>query len=286
MAVALPQMLSPPPAVVGAPANATARQGGVEEFVRLKISPQGAVETCALELVSGYGAFDLRFCSLISRAQFRPATDAEGNPLYGVVGVGVHYLGAEVSVDHASPDVELTLERLPAGASIHPVAQLAVLVSSDGRLEACEVVTSSGVAALDHAACASGLASIGLQAATDQAGTRVRSLQSVNVGFGAFAAVVLKKDPAYAGLGASGPYFPERAQRLGVPGYAIIECDADADGVLTGCDTREEYPHAFGFALSAKKMAETKWMRAVPGPPRKVLIRVDYPLAPHFRRRP
>ena len=49
-------------------------------------------------------------------------------------------------------------------------------------------------------------------------------------------------------------FYPERAQRAGMPGEALIECIADADGALNGCRILMEKPAGAGFGHSALEL--------------------------------
>jgi TonB family protein len=225
----------------------------------------------------------LRICEFVSSIKFVPAKDANGQPLYGVVTAQFRWTPDGAEEKTISPDVDLTVAHLPNGATIHPIVKTAVLVGSDGKVEGCSVAETSGVQALDNVACKAGLAAEALQPAKDKTGVHVRALQSLSVGFGAYAQVVLQKNSAYAALGAAGPYFPERAQRLNVSGSVIIECAADAGGALTDCAIKEEIPEGFGFGQAAQKMARTKWMKAAPGSGNRVVIQIEFPASGNFR---
>jgi len=283
LAVALPQVVSPLPPAKGVPPSALSRGSGVSASVRLTISPQGDVDRCVLLERSVYPALDSQICASMNAVKFSPAKDADGSPIYGVVTSQIHWMGREAREEPAAPDVDLNLAHMPAGASSRPTSQVAVIVNQQGVVEGCSIVGSSGVAALDAVACKQGISAASLKAARTKADAAVRSVQSLNVGFSSYAQVVLKRDPDYAALGAAGPFFPERALRLNVSGYAIIDCASDARGLLTQCVTKEESPKGYGFSEAALKMAETQWMKAAPGSGDHATIRVDFPASANFR---
>jgi len=278
-AAALPQMISPTPPLTGWRSNGPTV---IEAFFRLTITPKGSVERCTPVMVTP-PAEPTRMCELVSSIKFVAAKDATGQPLYSLVTAQFRWTPAGAEEKTISPDVDLTVAHLPSGATVHPIAKTAVLIGSDGKIEGCSVAETSGVQLLDNIACKAGLAAEAFLSAKDKTGTNVRALQSLSVGFGAYARVVLQKDAAYAALGAAGPYFPERAQRLNVSGSVIIECAADTGGVLTDCATKEEVPQGFGFAQAAQKMAQTKWMKAAPGSGDHVVIRIEFPASRNFR---
>jgi hypothetical protein len=71
--------------------------------------------------------------------------------------------------------------------------------------------------------------------------------------------VVFAKMPGrYKAYGSPGPYFPERAERLNVNGYGVIECRVMAQGVLNACASVSETPDGFDFAAAALRMASVR----------------------------
>lgn len=65
-------------------------------------------------------------------------------------------------------------------------------------------------------------------------------------------------------LGGPGPYYPERAHRLGITGTALIECTLAAKGRLNDCRAIEEQPSGQNFIDAAMLMAKRGWMTAKP----------------------
>ena len=49
-------------------------------------------------------------------------------------------------------------------------------------------------------------------------------------------------------------YYPERAQRFGINGAAIVSCNVTAVGTLESCTVVEETPSGFGFGVAALRM--------------------------------
>ena len=99
----------------------------------------------------------------------------------------------------------------------------------------------------------------------------------------AIGSMVVKTDPRYRQLGAAGPYYPERAVRMNVHGYAVIACHVAPDQSLADCRILTEAPADFGFGIAAVYMAKNGWMKAaLPDaqephtPDGWVLARVDY----------
>lgn len=64
--------------------------------------------------------------------------------------------------------------------------------------------------------------------------------------------------------GTAGPYFPDRALRMGVNGSALIECVVSADGSLNDCIPKSESAPDFGFADAALQMARKGAITAAP----------------------
>jgi TonB family protein len=284
LALTPPQMVSPPPAPKGIPPTALEREGGVDIILRVKISPKGEVEQCSPIVLSSYPDFDLRVCDRVTRSTFKPGTDADGAPIYGITTLQIHFEKGAADERVISPDLDLTLDHMPADSSVHPKAQVAILVDPEGHVEDCRVFRPSGVAAVDSQTCKVATATAPFEPVRDDTGRAVRSVQAITVGFGAYAKVIFKRDSAYAALGPAGPFSPERAQRLGVSGYAILDCASNADGALTNCLTKDEAPAGYGFGPAARLMALRGWMKAAPGSGKDVVVRVEFPSQAHFRR--
>jgi len=285
LAASLPQLAGPAPPASDLPPGVLQKLQVVDVYLRLTVAPTGDVEGCRPINSSGFAPFDAKICAAMKLRKLDPVKDNIGNPVYAVIEVHFQWSGdgRGEQITQSTPDVDLTIQHMPSGAPDHPVAQLAVVIDQNGKVESCQVSKPSGAPALDAVACKAGLAAAGLEPAIDNAGAKVRSVQSLNVGFNIYTAGIFQRNPRFAGLGDAGPYFPERAQRLNVGGYAVLECVSAPDGVLSGCLVKEEAPKGFGFGMAGRKMAEEKWMRAAPRSGEKILIRVDFPPSGNFR---
>lgn len=154
---------------------------GITAF-RLTVGTDGRVSDCTVTSSSGSTALDAATCRILrARARFSPATDGSGNPREShVVSRARWVLPPEPSL--TVPDIELLAEATAAlvGAGVeqprpldalsnlfaaadYPAEAIAaetladtdlrLAIGVDGRVAGCTVVASSGLSALDDAAC-------------------------------------------------------------------------------------------------------------------------------------
>lgn len=71
--------------------------------------------------------------------------------------------------------------------------------------------------------------------------------------------------------------YPERANRLGVDGKAVLECQVAVDGRLANCQVTQESPADMGFAKAALALAP-QFQMTPPPPGRTEPARVTIPL--------
>ena len=88
-------------------------------------------------------------------------------------------------------------------------------------------------------------------------------------------------DPAVL-EGTAGPYFPDRALRMGVDGSAVIECVLSANGELDDCVPVSESVPNFSFLDAAMRMAKEGAIKAKPrivdgGPVDEEVVQVTVP---------
>ncbi len=172
------------------PASAMSRgEQGTVRFA-LDIGPDGRVTGCTIVVSSGSSALDNATCRIMrSRARFTPARDARGQPV-GDAGRGslAWFLPVTTAPDLAyvpSPGVPAaTASAAPSsvfmGTLVEPararanlasyvtagdypasalhrgedgVVRFRLAVGADGRVAKCEILRSSGSAALDNATC-------------------------------------------------------------------------------------------------------------------------------------
>jgi TonB family protein len=117
---------------------------GVTRF-ELLISPDGRIADCTVYASSGHGELDKTTCYLAQkRVEFRPARDANGQPVWGT------YRGQAIWAipDHRlsappAPDLEVSLNALPADTQTPAAVKLAYAVDAQGNPSSCTVMPSS-----------------------------------------------------------------------------------------------------------------------------------------------
>ena len=136
------------------------------------------------------------------------------------------------------------------------VANIDCQAAADGSLGDCKVVSET------PAGYGFGEAALGLA-------TKIRL--SLPAGASREVAIPLRFVPpprqveaVFQGDKGPGPYFPERASRAHATGEARLECQLSGDGALKDCRVIGESPDKLGFGDAALKMAEKKWLTAVP----------------------
>lgn len=117
---------------------------GITQF-RLLIAPDGNIVDCTVTKSSGYQEFDTKTCFLTQRrVEFRPARNSEGQPVYGVYRGEVRWAMPERSlIAEATPDLELSLNKLPAGVNQPAAVKLAYSVDAQGNVSSCTLMPSS-----------------------------------------------------------------------------------------------------------------------------------------------
>jgi hypothetical protein len=209
-------------------------------------------------------------CAYLLTANASAAKTADGTRAYSEVYVNM--VGPDAAHIPNPPDVDLTVDRLPKGSPIHPKTSLILTIDPEGHVMACDVKVSSGVAALDQAACKSGPTAAPPAPINDEKGAPALSVKLFQVSFGVYTPVVLSGGR----FGNWKDYTPERAVRLGVTGSAALACTSMPDGKLEGCTVVEEGPFGFDFGRAALMMAKDGAVQVASGSPGQVLVRVDF----------
>jgi hypothetical protein len=174
------------------------QRAGVSRIVhtRTTIRPDGTIQSCVTELSSGDTKLDAYTCGLIvERARFRPATWTDGSPAYGVIRLPVSWvitnapLPDDAMLESITPDLDISVNRLPKGA--HRIAGVELQVAADemGHALSC---TEYRPVKNDHQphfpeliplACQQVTSSLPLSPPIDVSGKPVRSIQTVSVHF-------------------------------------------------------------------------------------------------------
>lgn len=117
---------------------------GITQY-QLLIAPDGTIAECSVVKSSGYEEFDSKTCFLTQkRAKFRPARNSDGQAVFGVYRGEVRWAMPERKLPiAAAPDLELSLNKLPAGTTEPPAVKLAYAVDVQGNTSSCTLMPSS-----------------------------------------------------------------------------------------------------------------------------------------------
>jgi TonB family protein len=119
-------------------------QEGVTRF-ELLISPDGNIASCKILSSSGHEELDTTTCYLAQkRVKFQPARNGEGQRVWGlyrsqaVWAIPDHRLYAP-----PAPDLEVTLNQLPANTTKPAAVKLAYAVDASGNRSSCTMMPDS-----------------------------------------------------------------------------------------------------------------------------------------------
>lgn len=173
--------------------------GGISGF-RLTVSNEGRPVRCDITGSSGYENLDRLTCKLMmTRARFKPALDATGQPALAVYhnqntwwvsGMPEWLLGA------SRPEMQLSVERMPGGVDDPVIMPMALVVDAEGGIIDCAPVPPSeglrgemrerrlkAITTLGKAGCAQARALFKPQAGLDSSGGAVASIQTIRLLF-------------------------------------------------------------------------------------------------------
>ncbi len=111
------------------------------EFV---VSPDGKIENCRVLSFVGNEALTKAMCRLERQSSWRVARDGDGNPAYGVVRTLFKMTipgtvdGDRITRMSQASDVELTVQRLPAGISSPFDVKVELKVDQSGAVQICQ----------------------------------------------------------------------------------------------------------------------------------------------------
>jgi len=117
---------------------------GVTHF-ELLVAPDGSIARCTVTQSSGHEELDRTTCRLATkRVRFTPARDDSGQAVFGVYrSLAVWALPDNIVPAAAGPDLEVSVNKLPAGTSSPPVVKLAYSVDAQGNPSSCTLLPSS-----------------------------------------------------------------------------------------------------------------------------------------------
>ncbi|WP_126172498.1 hypothetical protein [Altericroceibacterium xinjiangense] len=119
--------------------------------VTLVVPPDRKLRSCTVGAVVGDEKLGRSMCSLIEKAnpRFRPAAGPDGQPAVGVIETYISLalpetkMGRAVKEVTASPDIRLTVNRLPADAGEALDLPVTALVDESGAVTLCEHVADA-----------------------------------------------------------------------------------------------------------------------------------------------
>ena len=120
------------------------KQEGVTQF-ELLVAPDGKIADCRVTQSSGSEELDKTTCYLANkRVQFRGARGPDGQAVYGVYrSQAVWALPERTIKANPGPDLEVNINKLPAGTGEPPVVKLAYAVDPQGKASSCTIMPSS-----------------------------------------------------------------------------------------------------------------------------------------------
>jgi TonB family protein len=159
----------------------------------------------------------------------------------------------------------------PAGTAgpSEGVAHVRCKVAPQGRLSDCAVISETPTGA------GFGQAALRLAPkfrATPEAAQRMAGSVTLPIRFAGpppgppFRQAAFQTMRAYSHLGAAGPYYPDRALRMGVGAVVVADCHVGDTARLNNCQVVEATNADYGFGDAMLKMAEKGWMTAGPAP--------------------
>jgi TonB family protein len=160
---------------------------GVTKF-ELLIAPDGHIAHCAITGTSGHDILDQQTCFLATkRARFAPARGPEGQMAWGVYRSQAVWVFPERKMMGANPgpDLEVSVNKLPAGTAEPPVVKLAYAVDPQGNASSCSLMRTAQPQpqVLVDVGCKELLAEVGKQPVVDPSGQPVAAVKTAAVRF-------------------------------------------------------------------------------------------------------
>jgi len=170
------------------PQGALARNLGGFARYEATIDPTGKVERCDLLVPTGVADLDSATCRLVrSRARFKPALDANGQPTFGVYRAWNSWqVGKWLEARRPrSFDLSLALSRLPENMASPTYVSVVTSVDDTGKMTGCRPFSPNQESKLSKLACEQVMALKDWAPAKTRSGVPVSSVQLITVQFNA-----------------------------------------------------------------------------------------------------
>jgi TonB family protein len=167
------------------PLAAMRKAGYANATFRLVVAPDGKAERCDITASSGSTEIDAAACLIISEPRFRPATDDQGNKVYGLSISRIHLVqNHDPSLPAQIPiGIDVALKALPPGMKALSIVNVNAVIDTRGAVEACEPEPPYDGNPLGEAACRQARQSWHPGPARDRNGQTVRSVERFPVFF-------------------------------------------------------------------------------------------------------
>jgi len=157
------------------------------------VSPAGKPLRCDTIVSTGYKRLDDATCAgVLKHGRFKPARDAEGKPVHGILIFSFLWLNPNYPSKMEAlqkrrppfnPDLDITVAKLPQGEPGPVIIRTAVVVSAQGEALHCAVQGPVALPALANIACQEAMAVNFPTPVTDSRGVAVVSVRGVLVRF-------------------------------------------------------------------------------------------------------
>jgi TonB family protein len=132
------------------PAWALVNRRSAWAMLDVLVRPDGAIVWCRVG--DSFGSYRLaqEACAIVRPILLNPAKGPDGKPVYGRIKVPIRFFASsgveenEVEQMKGQPDIELTVDRLPAATDEPPGFEIALLVQPDGTVSDCRANTVVG----------------------------------------------------------------------------------------------------------------------------------------------
>jgi len=157
----------------------------VAVLARVTVGPDGRVLDCDIEASSADPRVNAHMCNTAKRGRFQPASK-DGRPTYGVYRAVTSWWlsGDRLEFPPSSTtDLDVSLNRLPAGIRSPTRVEFTMAVSADGRLTECQAGTNGAHPVLVKIGCEQLGKALAPRPAKTAAGAPVESVQTAAVLF-------------------------------------------------------------------------------------------------------